>query len=280
MDIRKVDFESVEKDFKNTNKTLKQKDKQVYDLQKENSKIKEELASIQSDFSHFKAEINREAKQLERKRKKSEKKQFLNSLKSESEKSEFVCKSCDNAFSAEHELINHMISHHTSSTSAQTDSADCIDKKIQVKTVDFMKDKSSETSDNATIKFEIYSCFYCDNVIKSGDDLKEHVIKCCGPYLPIPSFQKVSKALPSASHPSYQSEIKAYPSQVPSFTNFNLPFGFPHLKTFPYPDLTLRNILPKCEHCGWTASSGTDLVNHKKRVHNDHRNPFEVYKNL
>ena len=119
-----------------------------------------------------------------------------------------------------------------------------------------------------TINFEKYPCNYCGHIISSKNCLEEHVVKCCGSHGQI-FMQNFKTRSPQILQPKFKAS--------PSLDLFSLPIGFPkHSLTFPHQDPTFQTFLPKCEHCGWTARCGTDLIDHKKKVHNDYRNPFEV----
>ena len=80
-----------------------------------------------------------------------------------------------------------------------------------------------------------------------------------------------------------QTKFKPLPPTLPPqhhAASLSLPVGFPlqprFSQPFSYPIQGLH--LPICEHCGWQSSCGTDLVKHKRAVHGDFSNPFDVYK--
>ena len=274
------ELESIEKDGKAFNKVLKQKDKQLHDLEKANTSLKENLQSVRSEFSSFKSEVNRERKEIEKTKKKIEKKQFLDNLKSESKESTLKCETCDQCLTNKEDLRHHMLNHHRETSSTQTISEVYVDKKIQVKTIDFNAVKNIQTSESDMKEFESYPCHYCDFNIETETHLQDHIVQCVGSHRP--SFFKESKSPPKSQAilPSlkYPSQMKSHSFQ-PSSASFSLPFGIPQLsQVFPYNNPSLSRPLPKCEHCGWMATCGTDLMNHKKRIHNDHRSPFEDYK--
>jgi hypothetical protein len=85
-----------------------------------------------------------------------------------------------------------------------------------------------------------------------------------------PGHVKIKSQLKSIPLPP-----KLSPQNNPSLVPFGL-LPSRYFKTSPHPISTAH--LPVCEHCGWQAGCGTNLVEHKKRVHGDDRNPFEVYK--
>ena len=275
----KDDLESLEKDQKSFNKTLKLKDKQVYDLEKNNSKLKEELLQERSEFALFKSQVNKERKEAEKKRKKTEKKDFLDNLKVESKHLELKCKCCDESVSSAEDLRKHMLRLHIKCSSTQTNTEVLIEKKVQVRKSDFNSDKSTETTESAPIVFKKYSCIYCGFNIVSESHLKDHIVSCPGSHRP--SFLKLGQSAASHSKsqqsPELNQPIPLTLSSRPQVDLFSLPFGLPnYTQTFPYYNPGLSRLPPKCEHCGWIASCGTDLVKHKKSVHADHRNPFEI----
>ena len=104
--------------------------------------------------------------------------------------------------------------------------------------------------------------------------------KSCSSVLGLP--QQVFKVPPTKKSKSHyikqSSKVDPFPFQVSS--SFPPLLGFPYLQTLPFPDLNLRSLLPKCEHCGYIASSGADLVKHKRSIHADQSNPFEVSKDI
>ena len=262
------ELESLEKDQKSFNKTLKLKDKQVYDLEKYNSKIKEELQHERSEFALFKSQVNKERKEAEKKRKKTEKKDFLDNLKVESKHPELKCNYCDESVSSAEDLKRHMLRFHIKCSSTQTNTVVLIDKKVQVKKSDFNSDKSIETTESATIVFEKYSCIYCGFNIVSESHLKDHIVSCPGSHRP--SFLKLGQSATSHSKsqtsPNLNQPIPLALSSRPQVDSFSLPFGLPfpnYTQTFPYYNPGLSRLPPKCEHCGWIASCGTDLVKHK-----------------
>jgi hypothetical protein len=214
-------------------------------------------------------------KERQMKRKKNEKKEFLKNLKAESKKGEFECEECDECLSNKSDLKMHMLNQHVSSSSTQTGTVIYVDKKLQVKRSDFNSDKNIETSE---IEFEHYPCLYCGFIIASKTHLQEHKIKCSGSNKP--GFLKKSKTLTS-NQPNHK---ESHPPDLSSLTaSFSPPVGFPPPKSsqnFPLQDPRLSLHLPECEQCGWRANCGTDLVNHRKNVHNDYRNPFEIYKQI
>ena len=120
--------------------------------------------------------------------------------------------------------------------------------------------------------FESYPCLYCGFNIATKNHLKEHRRDCSGS-----SFLKKLDLL-------NQPNVKKSPQNIfPLPTSFSRPIGvpapqFPQIFHFLDPSLSLH--LPEYEQCGWKAMSGTDLVKHRKSVHNDHRNPFEIYKQM
>ena len=154
------------------------------------------------------------------------------------------------------------------SISTQTDSEGLIDKKIQVKLSDFSADKNIETFDEIFKEFENYQCHYCDSNINSEAHLQTHIVHCTGLH---------SEILLKDSNPPFKSQSIQTKSHQTSAAPFSLPFGLPTValynQTFPYMNHSF--LLPKREHCGWTARCGKDMVNQKKTVHDDHRNPFE-----
>ena len=55
-----------------------------------------------------------------------------------------------------------MLNHHRETSSTQTISEVYVDKKIQVKTIDFNTVKNIQTSESDMKEFESYPCHYCD----------------------------------------------------------------------------------------------------------------------
>ena len=253
---------SAVKETKNLNKSVKLNEKKVYDLEKENRKVKEDLLLEKEEFSILRAQVNKEKKDNEKRNKKNEKKEFLKNLTADSNQDKYQCKQCDELFNEEDKLRNHKLNHHTRSISTQTNVKISVDRKIQVKDSELNNLEISAKND-----FEKYSCFYCAHIITSEDLLKKHIGECHG--LHEPSFPKFSKSQ------SNQSKMK--PLHISS-TLLSFPVGFPP-PTFPqsfnYPSLAPSFLLSKCEYCGWYASCGTEMMKHKKNVHNDHENPFK-----
>ena len=162
----------------------------------------------------------------------------------------------------------------------QTEEQNSVDKASCTENVIQPSEKVIKSEEINLRTFLSYPCFYCGSNIVSECELKEHSQKCHGC---LPSSNPARTIIKK----QFDFSPIGFPSCTPSFVSrpspasFSLPIGFPqptHTQTFPYPNSSLSLLLPKCEHCGWKASSGTELVNHKKSVHADHRNPFEVYK--
>ena len=182
-----------------------------------------------------------------------------------------------------HERIHHMC---TKSVQTEENENIKVDKKIQVKKSDFNENKCVETSrEKVEKKFENYLCHYCGSNIDSEKHLGEHVEQCCGSHRP--SFHKICKlSVKSEFNISRPNTTNRFMPPLPnlslSSSSFNPPIGFqlPKLsETFPYPYQSLSH-LPVCEQCGWKASCGTEMVEHMKSVHNDYRNPFDLYKHV
>ena len=167
-----------------------------------------------------------------------------------------------------------MINHHTRNTATQTEVKITVHQKVQVKNSDFEKDETVETSENAIIEFKKYPCFYCAIDIISENHLKEHKEKCHGSHQPnflqVTKFPLISK--PKLPKPKVSPQIKLSLSSFSLQPLFSFPVGFPQ------PSFSQNFLLPKCEKCGWLASSGTDLMKLKKAIHGDFENPFGVYK--
>ena len=176
---------------------------------------------------------------------------------------------CDECLKSKQDLKIHILNHHMKSYSTQTESEVCVDKKIQVKLSDFNADKNIETLDDVSEEFEHYQCYYCDLNLNCEAHLKSHIVQCTGLHSQV--------LLTDSTQPAHQlSQLQTKPPRI-SASPFSLPFQLPQVasysQTFPYTKPSF--ILHKCEQCGWTASCGTDMVKHKKIVHNDHRNPFD-----
>ena len=162
----------------------------------------------------------------------------------------------------------------------------CLVKYDRMKNSYFKTDENIESLQKAMTEFEKYSCFYCSFKITSKCQLKEHIVKCHGSYRSsfLPASRSVLRSKSSFTKPEHPVKFKSRPPSYSPDTSLALnsfPVGFPQPKytqTFPYPTHSLSTLLPKCEQCGWLASCGTELVNHKKRMHDDHGDPFEVYK--
>ena len=151
--------------------------------------------------------------------------------------------------------------HHERNASIQTDPTISVDKKIQVENSDHLADKFFKVSvEKSKKEFKDYDCFYCNAKIGNEINLREHIKNCHGPTI-------VKPEQPKTKSQRFSSQL------TPSSTLF--PIGFPN---FPYP--VQGPPIPECEHCGWYASSGTDLMKHKKLIHGDHRSPFDIYKHI
>ena len=107
--------------------------------------IKENLQKEKTEFSNFKNQINRERKIEDNRRNKSEKKVFLINLKADSKQTEFECDKCDECFPNENEMKMHVLVQHVRSSSTQTESVICVDRKVQVKRSEFTNDKNVGT---------------------------------------------------------------------------------------------------------------------------------------
>ena len=99
-------------------------------------------------------------------------------------------------------------------------------------------DRKTQLKDSDLKEFEHDSCFYCAKIITSEDYLKKHIVACHGMHQPKPLH----------FHPK-----------------LSFPVGFPP-RTFSTISPSL--CLSKCKLCGWYATSRTEMMNHKKTLHN------------
>jgi hypothetical protein len=267
----------TDKKMKELEKTLKPKNKELHDIKKENLQLNEKLDKLNSEYSDLVAKSKNEEKARNRAAKNDDRKELLK-VKFGSEN--LVCNLCDSRLESLAKVRNHDRIHHMEAKSVQTeDYCDIkVDKKIQVKRRDFNSDKNTATSEYETNKFEEYSCNYCGFVIVSEVQLHEHVRACHGSH---PSSLLQDSKCPFTSPNQQRDDIEwNFPPPtlpVKTYTSLSFPVGFSPLKfnqTFPSPSFSLE----ECVHCGWKARCGTDMVNHMRSIHNDHRNPFEVFK--
>ena len=166
-----------------------------------------------------------------------------------------------------HPLKSHIRNHHAQSKCTQTEVLIMLDQKVQCSKLVISSDKMIQTLDDsheseADIKLKPFNCFYCEKNITNEQTLSEHKVKCIGVTRIFLFNQKAKRAnLDNVTQPMS-------PVSLPMFT-----------KSFPFPNSNPRlSHLPECVHCGLKPSCGTDMMNHMKLVHNDHRSPFEVYK--
>jgi len=157
---------------------------------------------------------------------------------------------------------------HTISSSTQTEARISVDRKTQVKENEFEVKANVESSEYLKNKFESYPCFYCVSSIAS----KKHIVECHRLYQPV--FLQVSRS-PTRNKikTKYEEQPKLKPmhqsSQLMSF-----PVGFPPPSMSPFSALSS---LLKCEHCDRFAISGTNMMKHKKAVHNYDEIPLKLY---
>ena len=259
--------DDAEKHWKVLNKQVKEKDKQIYDLKKENCNTLESLSQFKTKFSNLTAEVNKEKKKQEKKLKKQGAKDSVDSLNVNEHT--FECTMCDVKMVSVGKLCNHMRVFHMKSSSVQTDEIVLEEKKVQTYNTTITSDKNIQTAEEIVISKVIYikhSCFYCDTEIISEQHLLEHRLTC----------HVSTKTFSVAKGKSPPPNVSSSPLPV----SFSLPVGFPppnlnhHLQYYK----PSWSHLSKCVTCGWIATSGTDLMNHMKSVHNEKRSPFEIYK--
>ena len=208
------DIEILEGSLKSVNKTLKQKDKKIHDLEKDIENIAEKLKIEKAELTSFKSQVNKERKQAERKNKKSEQKEFIENLKYKTKLNTLECRNCDETFTSEETLKNHIKNLHTKSASTQTPIKELYDKKTQVNHEDCNEIQIAEV-------FHPYKCFYCDLVLTSDIQLKGYSEKCHEhsiPTLPSTSKSNVKTSLPRIVKPKHLEQNSPM---------FSFPFGFP-----------------------------------------------------
>ena len=261
------ELEASESIKKIVNKLVKSKDKEIHDLKKENAIVAEDILRVKSEFSEYKSSANKERKEMSKKIAKLEKKDSNENPKNSLKTTSFSCEICDVEAKSVSALKSHIRNHHAQSKCTQTEVLIMLDQKVQCSKLVISSDKMIQTLDDshqsdADIKLKPFNCFYCEKNITSEQTLSEHKVKCIG-VTRIFLFNQSAKRdnLDNVTQPMS-------PVSLPMFT-----------KSFPFPNSNPRlSHLPECVHCGLKPSCGKDMVNHMKLVHNDHRNPFEVYK--
>ena len=275
---------TVETDWKKLNRLFKTKEKEVSELKNENDKVKENLEAVKEELSKLKVKVNAERKSFEKLSKKDQKNDSKIKLKTETKEPGFACNKCDHKFEDFDKLKSHIRVHHVKTSSTQTDEIIVVDKRLQTECVYIVEEpvKSDKEFENATTKFENYSCFYCNFDIKSERHLEEHIVKCHVEKVNLVKTINYNSGV-EPGHVKIKSQLKSIPlppKLSPQNNPSLVPFGLlpsRYFQTSPYP-ISAAHLPPVCEHCGWQAGCGTNLVEHKKRVHGDERNPFEVYK--
>ena len=111
----------------------------------------------------------------EKRQKKRERKEFLDNLKTTGDEPSFNCNKCDEKFESMNKVKIHERVVHMRNLSTQTEQIISVDNQVQVQNMETVKeiDAKKET-------FVNYSCFYCDKIIQSENQIIEHREKCCG----------------------------------------------------------------------------------------------------
>ena len=132
---------------------------------------------------------------------------------------------------------------------------------------------SKDTQNNMEFPCELCPIVFGLIQRKSASATPDHLL--------IPKSNQFAETI--LTKPKSPTKFKPLPTVLPPqhhAASLSLPVGFPlqpkFSQSFSYPIQGLH--LPICEHCGWQSSCGTHLVKHKKAVHGDFSNPFEVYK--
>ena len=240
----KSEHAAIENDSKIWNKVMKAKEKDIYNLTKENEEIKEKLEISKKDIVQLNLKINKEKKESERKDKKAKKKEALDTLQTEMSSPGFPCKVCDVKGETLDQLKSHVRNYHMKTSFTQTEDIVLVHQAVQA---------------------------VQDPPISIPLEIK------------LPQLQKV----PQKTEPLFKHNQSKFPETPPNFPGhtFQPPAFFPPVgfslpssrfgQGFPYTAPNFSHLPPKCEHCGWIANCGTDLMQHKRNVHNDTSNPFD-----
>ena len=113
------------------------------------------------------ATVNQERKKEEKKQKKRESKECLETVKTDSQNSQFQCNLCDMKSESRLSLQNHVRLFHIKSSFTQTNEILLEDKNIG----------TCETESNSEL-FVKYPCYYCDREIANEENLRRHGLSC------------------------------------------------------------------------------------------------------
>ena len=242
--VVKGEHAAIENDSKTWNKVMKAKEKEIYNLTKENEEIKDKLEISKKDIVQLNWKINKDKKESERKDKKDKKKETLDTLQTETSSLGFPCKVCDVKSGTLDQLKSHDRNYHMKTSLTQTEDIVLVHQATQA-----VQDPPF------SIPLEIKP----------------------------PQLQNVPQTTKSLFKPS-QSKLPEIPPNFPGHT-YQTPAFFPPVgfslpssrfgQGFPYSTPNFSHLHPKCEYCGWIANCGTDLMQHKRNVHNDTSNPFD-----
>ena len=186
---------------------LKIKEKDLHDLKKK-ERVTDNFEKVSTDFKNLTIQVNKEKKAEAKKLKRGEKKDFMECLKSKA--TELECSECEFKVDSVVILKLHVRTDHLKTTFTQTECKIYDDKCEQTGNQDISSENDIESIEEIIEvengKFNEFKCFYCDNEIKSQQDLAEHRVKCSETSLKFRQNIKPQPYLP-ASVPNYTQRI-------------------------------------------------------------------------